>query len=278
MGSFREYGKKIVALKGTERVTKTMKMVASGYYRKAEILRTAARAYNERLESLSRQLDAKTLVEKPATRAVIIVISANRGMCGGYNGTIARTVAAWRKGDGAKYTEADFYYLGKKAVPLLRGTCPAKETSISQASLPVLSEVVAFAETALKDAGEDADVYVAYSKSVSALQATPLVERLLPFEPVATDKPEPARELLTMPDTAVLVEHLIRQTVLSRIVLAAMESSVAEQAARRLSMENATANINKLMTQYTLLRNSARQSAITQELTEIVSGAESLKG
>lgn len=280
MGSFREFGQKITALKGMGRVTRTMKMVASGYYRKAQIMLNTAGAYNLRLEELCR--DALP-PEKPVARgrrAVLLVISANRGLCGGYNGAVARKVMAWTAEHGSAYEKVSYVYIGKKAATILKESCPSPYVYETKSALPALEQNVRTGLSLLahhRD-GEYDDLFMVYTKSINAVKSEPVVEQLLPFVLPAGRPGKSIADRMILPETSVFGAHLKEQLIISRIYLAAVNSATAEQAARRLAMENASANIEKMILRYTLLRNSARQSSITRELSEIVSGAESLKG
>lgn len=280
MGSFREFGQKITALKGMGRVTRTMKMVASGYYRKAQGMLNTAAAYNARLEELCR--DALPS-EKPiprGRRAVVLVISANRGLCGGYNGSVARKVTAWTAENGSAYEKVSYVYIGKKAATMLKESFPSPYVYETKAALPALEQNVRTGLSLLAHhrAGEYDDLLMIYTKNINAVKSEPTVEQLLPFKAPEGAPKAGALDRMILPDVGVFGAHLKEQLIISRIHLAAVHSATAEQAARRLAMENASSNIEKMILRYTLLRNSARQSSITRELSEIVSGAESLKG
>ena len=279
-GSFRELGNKITALKKMGRVTRTMKMVASGYYRKAQKMLNVASGYNTRLEDLCRDVLPPEKAGTRGRRALMLVVSSNRGLCGGYNGAIARKVTAWTAENGSAYEKVSYVYIGTKAATLLKNSFPSPYVYELKAALPTLEQNVRTGLSLLAHhrAGEYDDLFMVYTKSINAVRSEPIVEQLLPFVVPAGRVGNTIEDRIILPDPVVFGVHLKEQLIISRIYLAVVQSATAEQAARRLAMENASANIEKMILHYTLLRNSARQSSITRELSEIVSGAESLKG
>jgi len=210
----------------------------------------------------------------------MLVVSSNRGLCGGYNGAVARKVTAWTAENGSAYEKVSYVYIGKKAATLLKNSFPSPYVYELKAALPTLEQNVRTGLSLLAHhrAGEYDDLFMVYTKSINAVRSEPIVEQLLPFVVPAGHAGKTTVDRIILPDAGVFGAHLKEQMIISRIYLAVVNSATAEQAARRLAMENATANIEKMILHYTLLRNSARQSSITRELSEIVSGAESLKG
>ncbi len=300
MSSIREYTQKIASLKGMGRITKTMKMVAAGYYRRSQDLLRAAIEYNQHCEHLSRIAESlcpgvPPVVKNTSTATHLLIISSNRGLCGSYNAAIARLVHKFAREKNLAPNELSVSYAGSKALTLLHNSFPPVENFELNAELPTPDECLGMAMRIYTRFRQNqfGNLYIAYTKSKNALASEPLIQQLVPFAPLPDDSsanthqspptnqhsansnqqfPDP----LMLPDPVAVRDLLRAQTIISRLYLARAHAATAEHAARRASMDNASANINKLTDHYIQLRNTARQANITRELTEIVSGAESL--
>lgn len=292
MSSIREYTQKITSLKGMGRITKTMKMVSAGYYRRAQELLRSAKDYNHNCERITATIeslhpDLPPPLTNTSAASHILIISSNRGLCGSYNAAVSRLVRDFVLSRQIPSYQLTYSYAGAKALTLLRDLCPPLETFDVKAELPTAAECLEMAMRIYTHYQDNrfSKLFIVYTKSHNALFAEPVMQQLIPFIPKPPDSPpedgvaEPEAlppQPLLLPDPLAVRNMLRFQTTISRLFLARAHAAAAEHAARRTSMDNASTNISKLTDTYVQLRNTARQSNITRELTEIVSGAESL--
>lgn len=297
MPNYREYNAKLQSTSGMRRVTSTMKMVSSSHLRRAQQdLRRPMEfaghlapliAMVRRRASLRR---SRFLAEPKAARpcALLFVVSADRGLCGAFNSSIAKAAEEWaetaRRERGA---EVRAVYVGQKAHAILKGKIPTRFNIVSSDPHPQLRHTHVLASYAMHQFLDGAvnEVWVLFNRFHSTVKHEPECLRIVPFSdeavarftggaPQTLDWPErPSLE----PGYAALLETVVRQWVDLAFFVAEAHSAASEHSARMIAMDSATKNLDRLSKQLLLLRNRARQAAITKELTEIVGGAESLK-
>ena len=287
MPAYREFNRKIASLRSMRRITRTMKMVSAGHLRRAQGAIAKAGDYQQALQQWIGRVGAPPpapLSKKNHNQALILVISSNRGLCGGYNARLSRAVLAWfaqEQGNGKSIRAA---YIGNRAAALLKGKIPLRRVYADIASPPRIDDAIRIGTEldTLFQSMKFGRIYIAYTHFVSALNSQPVVETLLPFAPPAASAPEPQglrpRRIPMEPEASMVAPYLWSQCVHYHVFRAMLESAAAEQAARMMAMDVATTNIDKLIATTVQMRDTARQAAITRELIEIVSGAESLAG
>ncbi|MEO8604442.1 MAG: ATP synthase F1 subunit gamma [bacterium] len=288
MASLKIIRKRISSVKSTQQITKAMKMVAAAKLRRAQEAAQQARPYAEKLSQLLQTVAARAgedvshpLLAPHATekRIDVILVTSDRGLCGGYNATLIRKLDQFVR----QHADAEVRItaVGNKGYNYYRKR-PAGVAGqhIHLGAGPGLSlalDLSAQVANAYLEDKADA-VYVVYSSFRSALVQVPTIERLLPV-PAATDATNaPQADYIYEPDEATLLDRLLRQYITTLIHRAFLESIASEHGARMTAMDNATANARDMIDRLTLVMNRARQAAITTELMEIVSGAEALKG
>ena len=290
MANFREFSAKLVSMGGMRRVTSTMKMVAASHLLRAQAELHLPEPFAVLLRQLSGlmrldQFKGHRLCTPPAeknTRVLLLVMCSDRGLCGSFNSTIVREVRRWNQEQletrGAKIQAV---YAGQKGYSALWREIPAVMKSFDLTAHPTIqatSVISAFAMDKFM-ANEFDEVWIAGNKFVSTMKHETTVRRLLPYDLAKLDKIEESRELPTCiiePLDNRLIEAVMRLWMHYSVYYAQLNRAASEQASRVMAMENATVNLRRMEKDLTLLRNRARQAAITNELTEIVGGAESL--
>lgn len=286
MPNLKDLRKRVRTVKSTQQITRAMKMVAAAKLRRAQDAAERARPYagklTELLAAVSAGFDPDTvphplLARRDEKRVDVVVLTSDRGLCGGYNAQLLRALELFLKErTGAELT---FHVIGKKGLEYFRrrGT-PASSERVGVLTTPVIemSRDVATAVAERFVNGETDGVYLAYSRFRSAISQVPSV---VPLLPVAA--PEIATEpvdYIFEPTRPELLGALLPRYIEALVSQAVLESIASEHGARMTAMENATNNASDMIERLTLLMNRTRQAAITKELMEIVSGAEALKG
>jgi F-type H+-transporting ATPase subunit gamma len=287
MASLKSIRKRISSVKSTQQITKAMKMVAAAKLRRAQEAAQEARPYADKLSKMLQTVASRVatdsghplLAERPSERRIdLIVVTSDRGLCGGYNAQLIRKAEQFIAEHAG--TQVRVTAVGNKGYMYFRRR-PAgvAEQHIQMPAGPGLALALELsARVAREFIAEETDgVYLLYSRFRSALSQVPTVERLLPVPP-KTDGASDTLDYIYEPDEATLLDRLLRQYITTLILRAFLESIASEQGARMTAMDSATANARDMIDRLTLAMNRARQAAITTELMEIVSGAEALKG
>jgi F-type H+-transporting ATPase subunit gamma len=286
MASLKIIRKRISSVRSTQQITKAMKMVAAAKLRRAQEAVVRSRAYAAKLGEVVAGLASEASLREhrlvrertPENRILLIVLTADRGLCGGFNTNILRKAEAFIATGGREIAlavvgrKAHDYY--KRRSVTIREQFPGV---VSTAALELARAVVERAVTAFVEEEVDA-VYVLYSKFRSALSQEPTIERVLPIEAPVAIEDRPPREYLFEPSRGDVIEDLLPRYVEVKIFQALLETIASEHGARMTAMESATKNASEMIDRLTLEMNRARQAAITKELMEIVGGAEALKG
>jgi len=284
----REFKRRIRSVKNTQQITKAMKMVSAAKLRKAQERAEASRPYTEtlqgtlaRLAALSTDVEHPLLVKREEVRKVgYIVVTADRGLCGGYNTNIIRAANDAIAADDRK-NETGIIAVGRKARDFYRKRrgLDAEYTNLGDVvSYADAREIAEYIINAYENEELD-EVYLVYSRFVNVLRQIPTVTKLLPIENIEeeqTDKPEKYVEYIYEPSAALILLTLLPRYVGSQVYHAMLESKASEQGARMTAMGNATQNAGEIIDALTLQMNKVRQSAITDEILDIVGGAEAL--
>jgi F-type H+-transporting ATPase subunit gamma len=296
MPSLKDLKNRIASVKSTQKITAAMKMVAASKLRRAQEQAEAGRPYAERmgrmLESLAANVSSNGQGPKLMTGTgkqdvqLLIVISSDRGLCGGFNGTIvreARRQIARLEGEGKT---VKVLTVGRKARDQIRRTHPKsvfhsyedigrKRLSFSEADT-ITTKVLE-----LYEAGEFDVASVIYNKFKSAMTQIVTVQQVVPFA-VSGDETaaETGGELKAMyefePDEEQILADLLPKNLSIQVYRALLESAASEQGARMTAMDSATRNAGDMINKLTLTYNRTRQAVITKELIEIISGAEAI--
>lgn len=287
MASLKAIRKRIASVRSTQQITKAMKMVSAAKLRRAQEAAVSARPYAEKLEALLRSVaarvgaDSHPLFHVPADehRVHLLIVTADRGLCGGYNSNLIRTADAFLNERGRDNVQLilvgrrGFDYFKKRPV-----TIADKHINLFRGPSRELADALGRELARLVGSGETDGVYVLFSRFRSALSQVPTLARLLPIEPTGESDQTGVLEYLYEPAAAIVLARLVKQYVTVLIHRAFLESVASEHAARMTAMDSATSNAADMIDRLTLQMNRARQAAITKELMEIVSGAEALKG
>jgi F-type H+-transporting ATPase subunit gamma len=273
-----------VSVRNTQQVTKAMKMVSAAKLRRAQTAAEAAREYAGKLTELLNGLTAGEAARAhPFMHAhgsgppLLIVVTADKGLCGAYNANVIRLAASFVQQGAA---DAALTTVGRRGRDFFRkrGRTIVREHVQVALTLDLAREIARDAsERFLRgDAGE---VHVVYTRFRSAISQVATIFKLLPLATADTASEEaPAREYVYEPDAARILGSLLPRYVETRIYAAMLEAAASEHGARMTAMDNATRNASEMIDRLTLAMNRARQAGITTELMEIVSGAEALKG
>ncbi len=290
MGKTREIKKRIKAVGNIRRITKTMQMIATSKFAKALQRATATKPFTEGVFELVTELAATAgnvshpLINgaggKVNPKELTLVVTADRGLCGPYNGNVLRT-AMQHAHTSPNISGGEFELIGKKGIGFLKfNKRPVSKTYVL-GDKPSFDEVAKIADTYMARfmAGEIAAVRVVYMRFISAGRQTPEVLQLLPLKP-----PAKAKEVQTgitaqyefSPEAEKLLNDLLPAAVKATLFQCMNDAIVSEHVARMVAMKSATDNAGKARKLLTRDYNRARQSQITTELTEIVSGAAAL--
>lgn len=287
MANLRDIRKRIASVKNTQKITKAMKMVAAAKLRRAEEAIKAARPFSEKMRdvlmSLATRIDPAVhplLDVKPVKKALLIQITADRGLCGAFNASINRRSEAFIKEMKEKGVEVELVNVGRKGNDYFRRRqVPIVErftNVMGKVSFELAGKVVAIA-TEKFTTGEYQEVYVIYNSFRTAVTQVLTLRRLLPVTPEQEGWTR-RREYLYEPSEEDLLEEILPRYVQVQVYTGLLDSVASEHGARMTAMEAATTNTEEMCNKLTLKLNRLRQESITTELMEIVGGAEALKG
>ena len=288
MASMRDIKRRKDSIQSTQQITKAMKLVSTVKLQRARSRAENARPYfdkmYETIQSIlakSERLDHPFLTGSGSERKAVIVVTSNRGLAGGYNNNVTRLIvdSGWRKED------VDIYGVGRKGVEALaRRDYYIVSDDSEVMNAPSFADAAAIGEKVLDAfaAGEIGEIYLAYTKFKNTVVHVPTLIRLLPVdveEKTETEKQVKSETLMNYePGPEEALDLLIPKYINSTIFGAFIESAASENGARMQAMDAATSNAEEMISTLSLVYNRARQGAITQELTEIISGAEALNG
>ncbi len=279
----REIRTKIGSVQNTQKITKAMEMVAASKMRKAQDRMKAARPYAQKMRNVVAHLaNANSEYHHPymlgreIKNVGLIIISTDRGLCGGLNANLFRMLVKQMKEWDGQGVGVKLSTIGSKAAGFfgrVGGDLIGQVSSLGDA--PSMEELVGTVKVML-DAFEDGSVdqvYVVYNSFVNSMTQTPQLEQLLPIRSDGDDELRHHWDYIYEPDAKEVLDQLMIRYVESLVFQGVVENGACEQSARMVAMKSASDNAGKLIDELQLIYNKARQSAITQELSEIVSGA-----
>lgn len=288
MANIKDLKKKIKTTKSTLKITSAMKLVSAAKLLRAQAAIMNSRPYADELEETIKIISAliqdyshEYLEEQENNRAMLLVISADRGLCGGYNSQLARTVRQF-----LEETNLDMQvsFIGRKVRDVIKNEIDLYKTFTfkkNEGSFPEVKSV-AMELADLFSKNEVGKIYVAYNVFKSALTFIPTIKQVLPFSLDESEKKELSEkfpfDFKYAPQPAKILDSLIPETYVNAIYTCLLDAYAAEHGSRMTSMDSAANNCKEVIRTLTLKMNKLRQAAITTELIEVVSGAESLNG
>jgi len=290
MAKARQIVRRRRAVTNIKKITQTMQLIATARYQKCLARAAASKPYTEKLTEMVGALAGGDAIDHPlllkendsAKTSILLVITSNRGLCGGYNASVLRTGAEHRRRLVAEGITPELEVVGKRAIAFLRFLqVPTTMTTTDVEDRIAFARVSEMAERFMQryTAGELHSVDVAYTRfhSLSSQKAT--IAQLLPMEPPKADATQPKRtvQFEFSPEPAVLLANLLPVTVKTRLYQYFNDSIVSEQVARMIAMKQATDAAGDMIKYLTRQYNRARQSQITTELADIVGGSEAVK-
>jgi F-type H+-transporting ATPase subunit gamma len=284
MAGSKELRSQIGSIKNTQNITKAMEMVAGSRMRKAQERMQAARPYAEKIRQVIKHLyhanpeyrHSFMAQERVRKRVGYIVVSSNRGLCGGLNSNLFRLLAKDIQAQHERSIECDFCTVGNRAL----GFCQRAGGRVlawmpHPGDAPHVEDLIGTVKVMLDafDAGALDAVYVVYNRFVNTMTQRPTVEQLVPLHAKEVKQLRHHWDYIYEPDSRSVLDHLLVRYVESLVYQAVVENGACAQSARMVAMKAATDNATSLIKELQLLYNKARQAAITQEISEIVGGA-----
>ena len=284
MAGAREIRTKIKSVANTRKVTRALEMVSASKIRKAQDLMRASRPYARAMKQVIGHLaKANTefkhpfLTERETVKRVgYIVVSTDRGLCGGLNSNLFRKLLAEIRGWQEKNVEVDVVAIGSKANAFFKRL---KVNLVGSAShlgeRPKVEQLIGVIKIMLDSysAGKIDRLILAYNDFVNTMTQKPTLDQLLPLPPSQTLTTAHDWDYLYEPDAESVLDHVLTRYIESLVYQAALENLASEHAARMVAMKSAGDNAKKAIDSLTLIYNKVRQAAITQEISEIVGGA-----
>ncbi|HEY5975516.1 MAG TPA: ATP synthase F1 subunit gamma [Geobacteraceae bacterium] len=287
MPSLKSIKKRISSVKNTRQITKAMKMVSAAKLRRAQENVVAARPYakklGEVLERLSQNVEhdcSPLLQQRTKERGLLIVVTSDRGLCGGFNANICKAADRFLKEKKDEFSELSVITIGRKGYDFLKHRYTVRKNYPNVQSSPNYQTAALIAHEVIDGfvAEEYDEVYLLFNAFRSVMSQDITLDRLLPIAPPAGSEEATPAQYIYEPSQAALLAELLPKHIEVQIFKSLLESIAAEHGARMTAMDSASKNANEMIGKLTLIYNRARQAAITKELMEIISGAESVKG
>lgn len=289
MAGAKEIRTQIGSIKSTQKITSAMEMVAASKMRKAQERMQRGKPYSQRIRSVVGHLananpeyQHQYMQEREARRVGFIVVSTDRGLCGGLNiNLFKQTVRAMKEWSDAG-AQIDLCLVGAKASAFFQshgGNVVATVRDLGED--PSVADLIGSVKVMLDSYSEgNIDrLFLVRNEFVNTMTQTPIVQQMLPLQPTEDEELQQHHwDYIYEPDARELLEGLLTRYVESQVYQAVVENGACEQAARMIAMKSATDNAGELIDDLQLVYNKARQAAITQELSEIVGGAAAISG
>ncbi len=286
MATLKEIRKRVSSVQNIQQITKAMKMVSAARLRRAQEAALAARPYAEKLEAVLQNLAAQGdelahpfLTERAENNITLIVMTSDRGLCGGFNSSLIRAAEAFMRQRSEQ--KVSLILVGRRAYDYFK----RRDVAIAEEHINLYGRLSAdLAHDIGRRVGEQFlsgqtdSFYVLYAKFRSALVQVPTLDKILPLASTQPTEDQSAVDYLYEPAPHTLLASLLERYIDMLIYRAMLESVASEHGARMTAMDNATSNAVEMIDRLTLDMNRARQAGITRELLEIVATGESLKG
>jgi F-type H+-transporting ATPase subunit gamma len=288
MPSLKAVRLRIASVKSTQKITSAMKMVAAAKLRRSQDAIIAARPYAKSMADITAEVAARAgaedhpLLERRTTKRIaLVVITSDRGLCGGFNTNLCRTAQRHAEDRAAEIEECRFEVVGRKGRDYFRRrrlNLTRDLPGVAADSAVERAKQIAAAVTEEFLSGTVDGVGLVYNQFRSVISQKPAVEPLLPVAAAPTSSEASSQEFLFEPGKGEILNYILPMYVETQIHRALLESIASEFGARMTAMENATKNATEMIGRLTLQYNRARQASITKELMEIVGGAEAHNG
>ena len=286
MANLKEIRNRITSVSSTMQITSAMKMVSAAKLKKAQDAITAMRPYAEKLTELLQNL-AATLdgdaggtftTQREVKKVLIVAITSNRGLCGAFNSNVIKEVK--NRSDFYKGIQVDVFAIGKKGNDALSKTLTVIDNQSPVFDNLTFENVAKIADVLTEKfiSGDYDKIELVYNQFKNAATQIVQTEQFLPLAPIKSDKPAATGDYIFEPSKEEIVLTLIPKSLKTQLYKGIRDSFASEHGARMTAMHKATDNATELRDQLKLTYNKARQAAITNEILEIVGGAEALKG
>jgi F-type H+-transporting ATPase subunit gamma len=289
----RVYRRRIRTVQSTKKITRAMELIAASRIAKAQAAVNASKPYAREITNVISALASQSVIDHPLvsekenpSRAAVLVVTSDRGLAGGYNANALKAAEALYSLLRSEGKTPVVYAVGRKSVGYYRfrgrevaqsWTGFSEQPSYSDAKEVADALIAAF--VADTDEGGVDEIHIVFTEFVSALTQKPVAKRVLPLVVVETEEAPPEGPLPLYefePDAETLLDALLPRYVETRVFAAMLEAAASESASRRRAMKAATDNADELIKTLTRAANAARQAEITQEISEIVGGADAL--
>ncbi len=286
MAAGKEIRGKIKSVENTKKITKAMEMVAASKMRKAQDRMRAARPYSDKIGNIAANLSkanpeyqhAFMVRNDQAKSAGFVVVTTDKGLCGGLNTNLLRAVTTKLKDLESAGQKAEVVAIGNKGLGFMNRIGAKVVAHATQlGDQPHIEKLIGPVKVLLDKyaAGELSAVYLCFTRFINTMKQEPVVQQLLPLsaDDMQTDKASHSWDYLYEPDAATVIDELLVRYTEALVYQAVAENMASEQSARMVAMKAATDNAGTLIGELKLVYNKTRQAAITKELSEIVSGA-----
>jgi F-type H+-transporting ATPase subunit gamma len=284
MAGGREIKTKIKSVQNTRKVTRALEMVSASKIRRAQDLMKQSRPYARLMRQVIGHIaKANTEYKHPflvgraeVERVGYVVISTDRGLCGGLNANMFRKLLAEIREYQKQGVEIDIVAIGQKAITFFRRLKVNMVASVGHlGEKPKLEQLIGVIKVMLDgySAGKLGRVYLCYNDFINTMSQRPRVDQLLPLPPSEDIEQKHDWDYLYEPNAPAILDHVLTRYIESLVYQGVLENLASEHAARMVAMKSASDNATKLIGTLTLIYNKARQAAITQEISEIVGGA-----
>ena len=286
MANLKEIRNRITSVSSTMQITSAMKMVSAAKLKKAQDAITAMRPYAEKLTELLQNL-AATLdgdaggtftTQREVKKVLVVAITSNRGLCGAFNSNVIKEVK--NRSEFYKGIQVDVFAIGKKGNDALSKTLTVVDNQSPIFDNLTFENVAKIADVLTEKftSGDYDKIELVYNQFKNAATQIVQTEQFLPLAPIKSDKPAATGDYIFEPSKEEIVLTLIPKSLKTQLYKGIRDSFASEHGARMTAMHKATDNATELRDQLKLTYNKARQAAITNEILEIVGGAEALKG
>ncbi len=285
MANLKEIRGRITSISSTMQITRAMKMVSAAKLKKAQDAIVMLRPYSEKLQELIQNVNSSSdpdqisvyAQKREAKRVLFIAVTSNRGLAGAFNSSIVKELNLQSQNN-SQY-EIEILPVGKKAFDAVRRnrTVYANGSSVyDNLNFDAVAHITEGVMTSFRE-GKFDEVYVIYNKFVNAATQEVTTEKLLPISMPENTEPQLETDYIFEPNRTEILDNLIPKSIKTQVFKAILDSVASEHGARMTAMHKATDNAQALKNDLVIFYNKARQAAITNEILEIVSGAEALK-
>ena len=288
MSGAKEIRSKIASIKNTQKITRAMEMVAASKMRKTQERMRASKPYANKIYDVVKHIARATseyrhpfMIRREIKRVGIIVVTSDRGLCGGLNTNLLRETVNHMRSWHAEGREIDVCVIGRKGQAFFKRSGGRVIASVDHlGDTPGVQDIIGVVKVMMDafDQGEIDELHVVYNEFINTMTQKPTMKQLLPL-PISEEDSQSLGhhwDYIYEPDAKELLDDLFFRYIELQAYQAVVENIACEQAAKMIAMKSATDNAGELIKEFQLAYNKARQAAITQELAEIVGGAAAL--